>query len=387
MRNVKELYQRLTEQKDFDKKYPAYSTEDKKTHLLFVSPCLNGTGYYRAIIPALELNRTDSHTAIITDIHKWSFNQQLMDYVTPIDQRLIAWADYVILPAMLEDATYLIQGWKAQNKDLQIVMDLDCNLHAMPKQHLDYPKISQEHKRQLLNNIAKMDMITGANEGLLDYYDELIDEHFPKSKVLMEYIPNLISQYGYQEVEPLTKNETGKVTIGIVGSGATSYDILSIAEVLKELKEKDKVELVLFGWNGKLPGGDQPLKDIEFTYQKSVSFLDYFDQLNNLALDIALIPARRIPFNTHGKSFIKYLEYAVFAIPVVATDSEPYREVIEDGETGFLVRTPEEWLETINKLIDEPELRTRIGKSALKQAWRNYSYTNRTMKVYQEVFI
>lgn len=388
MRNIKELYHRLTEQTDFDKKYPNLNVDDKKIHLLFVSPCLNSSGYYRAIIPTLELNRTDSHVAIITNIHKWSFNQQLIDYVTPIDNQLILWADYIILPTLLENATYLIKAWKAQNKDLQFVMDLDCNLHALPKQHLDYPRISLQHKKQLLSNVSQMDILTGANDGLLDYYDDMIEEYYPDSGVQMEYLPNLVSQFGYQELDPLVKNETDTIRIGIVSTGASHYDVVSIYGVLKEIVEdQERVELIVFGWNGKLPGDINALSNLKFTYQKSVRFLNYFQQLNELALDIALIPTKKIAFNTHGKSFAKYLEFSVFAIPVVASDHEPFREIIEDGETGFLVKSPEEWKETIGKLIEDPELRVKIGKSALKHVWRNYSYTNHTLKAYQELFI
>ena len=389
MRNVKKLYHQLTEQKEFEKRYPAYQKEDGKIHILFISPCLNGTGYYRMITPALELNRTRSHSAIISGIHKWNFNKEFDDYDSPIDEKLIAWAHYVVLPAMLTDATYILKALKAKNKELQFVMDVDCNLHALPKEHLDYSKISMERKRQLLANIANMDILTGASEGLLDYYDGLLEKYYPNSDVFMEYLPNLISQFGYQEVKPLNKNESDKVRIGIIGTGATAYDTLSIIDVLKEIKKKheNKVELILFGWNGKLPGGKLPLKDISFRYVKSVSFVDYFDKLNELELDIALLPSQKIPFNTHGKSFIKYLELAVFAVPVVASDLPPFNEAIEHEETGFLVKTPEEWITVIDRLIESPELRQLIGKNALKQAWRNFSFTNRTIQIYQEVFV
>ncbi len=388
MRNVKEIYQRLTEQQEFDKRYPAFNKDDGKIHILFISPFLNGTGYYRMIAPALELNKTRSHSAIISSIHKWDFNKQFEDYDNSADEKLIRWADYVVLPNMFSDITYLMKALKAKNNSLEFVMDLDQNLHVIPKEHLDYSKITAEAKTQLLSNIAKMDMVTGASEGLLEYYDRLIERDYPNSEVAMEFIPNLVSQFGYQEAEPLNKNETDKVRIGIIGTGATAYDTLTIVDVLKELtkKHKDKVELILFGWNGKLPHKKEPLKDIPFTYVKSVSFLDYFDQLNKLQLDIALLPSKKIPYNTHGKSFIKVLEFAVYAIPVVASNLPPYDEVIENKETGFLVSTPKQWITVIDRLIEDKKLRDRIGKSALKEVWRNFSFTNQSIQIYQEIF-
>jgi len=388
MRNVKELYHQLTEQKEFDKRYPAYQPDDGKIHVLYISPCLNGTGYYRMIAPALELNRTRSHAAIISNIHKWDFNKRFDDYDSPLDEKLITWADYVVLPAMLTDVTYILKALKAKNKDLQFVMDLDCNLHAVPKEHPDNGKITKESKQQLLANLAKMNIVTGASEGLLEYYEGLLERFYPESGVFLEYVPNLVSQFAYQEVEPLIKNETDKIRIGIVGSGATAYDTLSITGVLKHVQKKysSKTELILFGWNGKLPGKDEPLKELAPVTVKSVSFPEYFDKLNGLALDIALLPLNKVPFNTHGKSFIKYLELAVYAIPVVASDLPPYNEAIENGETGLLASTPQQWAGAIDTLVEDAELRKRTGKSALKQVWRNFSFTNRTIKIYQEVF-
>ncbi|MBL4575807.1 MAG: glycosyltransferase family 4 protein [Opitutaceae bacterium] len=388
MRNVKEVYQQLTEQTEFDKRYPAFKKDDGKIHILFISPCLNGTGYYRMIVPALELNRTRTHSAIISSIHKWNFNKQFGDYDNSVDEKLISWADYVVLPVMFSDVTYILKALKAKNNRLQFVMDLDNNINAIPKEHLDYTKITKEAKAHLLSNIAKMDILTGASEGILEYYDRLIERYHPNSEVEMEFIPNLVSRFGYQEAEPLSKNKTDIVRIGIIGTGATAYDTLSIIDVLKELKEKheDKIELIFFGWNGKLPNREEPLKDIPFTYVKSVSFLDYFDQLNKLELDIALLPSKKIPFNTHGKSFIKALEFAVFAIPVVATDLAPYNEVIENKETGFLVKEQKQWIAVLDQLIEDKKLRDRIGKSALKEAWRSFSFTGQTMQIYQEVF-
>jgi glycosyltransferase involved in cell wall biosynthesis len=388
MKNIKKLYHRLTEETEFSKRYPSFTKEDGKIHVLFISPCLNSTGYYRMIIPALELNRTRSHSAIVTNIHKWNFNKQFNDYDHSVDEQLILWADYVVLPVLFSDVTYILKALKAKNNRLQFVMDLDKNLHAIPKEHLDYDKITDDAKAHLLANIAKMDVLTGASEGLLEFYDRLIENHYPSSEVVMEYLPSLISQYGYQESEPLIKNKKETVRIGIIGTGATAYDTLSILNVLKELhkKHKDKIELILFGWDGKLPDKKSPLKEIPFTTVKSVRFLDYFNQLHQLELDVALIPSKKIPYNTHGKSFIKALEFAVFAIPVVATDLPPYNQVIEHKESGFLVESPKQWLSIIDQLIADYELRDRIGKSALKQVWRNFSFNNQTIQIFQEVF-
>ena len=90
----------------------------------------------------------------------------------------------------------------------------------------------------------------------------------------------------------------------------------------------------MFGWDGKSTDGELVLQNVAFTHRKSVGFLDCFNQLNELALDMALIPLADIPYNTEGKSFIKYLELSVFGIPVVASNTG---NILTNGHTGQLV--------------------------------------------------
>lgn len=388
MRTIKELYNRLREQKKFSRRYPQVDENDGKIHLLYVSPCFNARGYYRMIAPALELNRTTTHAAVVSGIHKWDFNKEFEDYDSPLDERLIRWAHYVIIPVTCKDVSYIIEALKEVNFELQFVMDLDSNLHLIPTHHPCYGKISDEHKEQLLLNVSRMDVVTAPNEGLLDYYDDLLEEHYPDSEVYLEYLPNLISEFGYQEIEPLERNHSGQVRIGLVMCGAAGHDVILLVVVLKEITRKhgEKIQVIIFGWNGEMPGGDKPLEDLPVTFIKPVGFPDYFKELNELALDIALLPLADIPFNTQGKSFSLYLEFSVFAIPVVAPDIPPYNKVIVDSETGFLAASPDMWIQATSCLILDENLRTGIGKNAMKSAWRNFSYTRGNIQLLKEIF-
>lgn len=393
MKKIKALIETLNA-REFEDKYPNYDLEDGKVHVLYISPCLNGTGYYRAIAPALELNNTDSHSAIISSIHKWNFNKQFDDYDSPIDEELIRWANYIVLPALFTDATYIInilQKIKEDSQsedDLQFVMDLDMNYHKLPKTHPNHSKITKEMKVQLLDNISKMDILTSPSEDMLDYYEVLIEKAHPKTTVFLEHLPNLVSEYGYTEVKPLKRNEGHTVKIGLIGNASTAFDSMSILNVLKKVKKKhpNNVEIVFFGWDGKL-NGESKLDGLEFTTVKSISFLDYFNVLNELGLDIALLPLANLPFNTHGRSSIKYYELAVFGIPVVASDLEPYSLDIKHLETGLLANGEEQWLSGIDTLISNKVLRKHIGKSALKAVWRNHAFTSANLQAYQELFI
>ena len=74
MRNITELQERLNTKNSFEHRYNIEN--DDKIHLLYVSPRLNATGYYRMITPALEINKTTTHKVIITSIENNDFSRR-----------------------------------------------------------------------------------------------------------------------------------------------------------------------------------------------------------------------------------------------------------------------------------------------------------------------
>ncbi|MEN9445952.1 MAG: hypothetical protein RL728_464 [Bacteroidota bacterium] len=93
------------------------------------------------------------------------------------------------------------------------------------------------------------------------------------------------------------------------------------------------------------------------------------------------------PFNTEGKSFVKYLEAAAFAIPMISSSVFPYSKIIKHGENGMLAKDENQRKEQLQKLITDAQLRIDIGREALKYAWKNWSYNKSTMEIYKELFI
>lgn len=97
-----------------------------------------------------------------------------------------------------------------------------------------------------------------------------------------------------------------------------------------------------------------------------------FKQLPKIlpALDIGLVPLNGSFFN-ECKSHLKGMEYSACGIVPVATPTEPYRSFIRDGETGFLARRPHDWLRVLDILVNDDELRRRVGRAARKAASEN----------------
>jgi glycosyltransferase involved in cell wall biosynthesis len=88
----------------------------------------------------------------------------------------------------------------------------------------------------------------------------------------------------------------------------------------------------------------------------------------NLAeCDIGLAP---LPDNrfTQGKCSFKVLEYAAAGLPVVASPVGTNSDYVLDSITGFFAANHYHWVSRITQLIEDPQLRQRMGKRALVQA-------------------
>ena len=78
-------------------------------------------------------------------------------------------------------------------------------------------------------------------------------------------------------------------------------------------------------------------------------------------MDVALAPAGQDNFY-RGKSDLRWLEAGALGIPLVA-DPLVYPE-IEPGVTGFHASSPAEVREQLIQLVDDRELRERVGAAA-----------------------
>ena len=90
-------------------------------------------------------------------------------------------------------------------------------------------------------------------------------------------------------------------------------------------------------------------------------------------IDIGLLPLIQNTKFNQAKSPTKLFEYMAMEKPVVASFLGEAGEIIGDGETGFLARNKEEFIQKMESLIISRELRQKIGLEARKEVLKNYS--------------
>lgn len=96
-------------------------------------------------------------------------------------------------------------------------------------------------------------------------------------------------------------------------------------------------------------------------WQKDVTH--YLMSLGGMEFTVGIAPLGDFRFNL-GKSGIKADEYSAIGIPTIASDFQQYRDVITDGETGYLVKGKNSWCEKLERLMKDPVLCQKMGAAA-----------------------
>jgi len=76
---------------------------------------------------------------------------------------------------------------------------------------------------------------------------------------------------------------------------------------------------------------------------------------------------------SRGKCGLKVLQYLAAGLPVIANPIGVQVEMVKHGETGFLARTPAEWIEAVRRLAHDAELRRRMGRAGRRLVETRYS--------------
>ncbi len=76
---------------------------------------------------------------------------------------------------------------------------------------------------------------------------------------------------------------------------------------------------------------------------------------------------------SRGKCGLKVLQYMASGLPVVANPVGVQTDLVRHGESGFLARTAEEWVEALRRLSADPDLRRRMGEAGRRRVEADFS--------------
>lgn len=157
-----------------------------------------------------------------------------------------------------------------------------------------------------------------------------------------------------------------RVHIGFCGSADRAADVESVlGGMLPKLMEKygGRISVEFFGAQ---PPVAKKLGLPCYPYTANAEA--YYAQMASLGWDIGLAPLPESPFY-QCKYYNKFVEYASYGIAGVYSALPPYRDVVRDGVDGLLCgNTPDAWLDSLTRLIEDDGLRQRMGQAAAARA-------------------
>jgi glycosyltransferase involved in cell wall biosynthesis len=87
---------------------------------------------------------------------------------------------------------------------------------------------------------------------------------------------------------------------------------------------------------------------------------------------VGLMPLVDSPW-ARAKCAFKAIQYMALGIPTVASAVGTNVELIEHGESGFLARSPAEWVEVLDALLGNDELARTIGRAGRRRIEEAYA--------------
>jgi glycosyltransferase involved in cell wall biosynthesis len=200
------------------------------------------------------------------------------------------------------------------------------------------------------------------NSDLITTTTEFLKQEYLKYNPNVVVLPNCVDPDDFPKVKA---HKNKKVRLGLIGSVVGTNDFDHIQDLLKELSLRDDIEIVVMSTK---PNDGKFFDTIKVEWHEPVKVAEYFEKINDLKLDIMLIPRRESYFNK-CKSNLKFLEASMLEIPCITDDwqDNPYTK-----DSDYLVTT-HNWKKDLEDLIQDKELRKAIAKRAKKYVLKNYN--------------
>jgi glycosyltransferase involved in cell wall biosynthesis len=344
----------------------------KKTIKIFSLPShqsverTSGVDFARVIQPSTHLNGFETETAKfevrLYDIHK----DTTMDWVDVAREHDIIFFNYTALPW-----EFAKMGLMARKFNRLLILDLDDSLWDIMPDNPSYEAykrgaISIKNFTSICNEV---DYITTTNR----YLRNIISFNTNKPTTKIRVLPNYIDLDNIYTHRSPFKN-TNDITLMHFGSTTHFIDLQDeVFEKGIDMIMKDYPNVVLktvgalipkykYRW-GRRYINDYGHQDVyKWIKERFPVFMD--------ETDIFVCPLANNRY-TRCKSDIKRLEVASASKPFVATRIRQYEESINDGVDGMLCDTSHEWYEKIKVLIDDVELRRKVGTAGFERVVRD----------------
>ena len=229
-------------------------------------------------------------------------------------------------------------------------------------------EMTEDEKALYDDGVNRMGRTLKLCEGAITTTERLATE-------LGKYVPevfinrNTASERMYELSEAVNVvRDDDEVRIGYFSGSITHNDDFKLVmpAIVQMLERHENVRLYIVGEL------ELPEELSKYESQIVVSpFLDW-EMLPELigSVDINIGPLEDTIFN-EAKSENKWVEAALVKVVTVASDVGAFKRMIEHGNTGFLCKDANEWVETLEMLVNDKSLREKVALNAYNYVKKN----------------
>jgi glycosyltransferase involved in cell wall biosynthesis len=208
-------------------------------------------------------------------------------------------------------------------------------------------QVSKKRKKSFAYTITRCEQIWAGNSYLAEHarrYNKKV-EIFPTSLA--------VDKYKLSNEKPTTS-----IDLVWIGSSSTKKHLITVLPTLEEAAKiipglrlkiiadfslhSDTLEIIPVRWSDKTEAAD----------------------LSSSHVGIAPLPDN--PY-TQGKCALKVIQYMAASLPVVSSPVGVNKDIVEDGLSGFLVTGQQEWLQALQKLANNSNIRLSMGDAGRKR--------------------
>jgi glycosyltransferase involved in cell wall biosynthesis len=293
---------------------------------------------------------------------------QLLTGIVRGDTQLPHYSDYkVVVLQQVSGRAWLGEIQRIRAMGVKVLYECDDYLHGTAKQK-GHDFAQAFTKKRLLG----FEMCMRACDGMI-VSTPYLARRYAKFNRNIYICENGIDLDRYQ----LTRPPRDSINIGWAGATGHLEALLPwVSELMAMMREDARLRFVSIGEPGVAQAVGQELGNprramgIPFIPMES-----YPSAMTNF--DIALAPGGDTAWY-RAKSDLRWLEASALGMPTVA-DPRVY-DNIEDGVTGFHATTPAEMSSVLRTLIDDPDLRERVGEQAREEVTSERSSEVAAMK-------
>lgn len=242
----------------------------------------------------------------------------------------------------------------------------------------EYPEKNRINWMLLRRNLLCADAIASTSHAMANK----IKEVYPGLEK-----PITVTPFGVNTdlFKPSCEEKPDRPIIGIVKYLNPIYDIPLLIKSFSLLKNETNLNPLLY-----IYGGGSLLKELQdlcvkLNVQEDVVF---FGTIPNVEIPKAINQMDVFVNCSFRESFgVALIEAMACEVPVVATDTEGYREVIEDGETGIILkdREPSTMKDAMLQLLLNKDLAKKLGENGRKRVLNLYDW-NRNVETMEELY-